>query len=297
MNYEAGKINRERIFESIVRELQAKNPLELDVYDYGKEGEERGPFKTNANDAIQRLRSRTKAPVNMLNVPVYEANPLVGVTSDVPEYDLLGDIQREATLRGVELPTDLSESTTVRLMASPGAVTRLHIDRHHLLTRVAGIVGRKLWFACLRASAEVLKAFADSGKIPSKLVAFLAEGGTTIEQPGGTIHGVLTMFPREALFDCSMHMHRHMLPDILKQTHLAVRNPDITNEGFADEFIPAMQIAISLSRMESPAEWPSVTEMNECEADFEMIKEEISRQRGGQGFQSSQGNRKRRKRR
>ncbi|KAI3571976.1 hypothetical protein IWW34DRAFT_708987 [Fusarium oxysporum f. sp. albedinis] len=203
----------------------------VDVYDSGATiHNDRKTVKMSVQEAMRRVNSDEKPPINMLNNPIPPENARNDWMASISGYGMADKVVNLAKRAGLDL-TDFRESMLLRLDGSTGAVTLLHVEKDGETTRILCAVGIKIWLISkVLAGEEELREFANTRTCSDNTFVLLIDEGYQLIQPPSTIHAVYT-YARSVQF-CFEYYDARTLARSLSQSQVDLELGDnsVANE-------------------------------------------------------------------
>ena len=174
---------------------------------------------------------------------------------------------RLAGKEGSTIPNDVSACTAFTILGKIGAFSVPHIDHHGVVTTILCEFGVKLWLTFPEMVEDELAVWgknrASSGGLADPYPLFLQQG-TLLIQPRGRVHAPYTI--ETCAMTGTMHWHSAAVHDIVEQSILERKYPEITNEDSADQFAHKLYSIIGMYRKRHGGyDWPDHERLNAFE--------------------------------
>ncbi|EEU34546.1 uncharacterized protein NECHADRAFT_88830 [Fusarium vanettenii 77-13-4] len=262
----------------------------IDVHDFGAMYSEQGhqPQQWPSQDATRRFREPEPGDcaINLLNLAGVKKNPVPECLVNIPDYHIITDVSRSGNGKRMKLgdqppksgkrskgkaegaiPIDLTASTHFQLLATRGAMHLPHVDLHHVITTAFCEDGEKLWVTWPGLHLEDLKKWLDTGVYPANGIALYLEQGSTMVQPGTTLHAPLSL--TNVLMTGTMHWHPKSMVRVMEASRFELENPHVTNEEMSGEFRDRVQAILAASEANSgPWTCLSKDELAKCKQEL-----------------------------
>ncbi|RMJ20317.1 hypothetical protein CDV36_000137 [Fusarium kuroshium] len=262
----------------------------LDVHDFGAMFSKQGhqPQQWPSQDATRRFRDPEPGDraINLLNLAGVKKNAVPECLVNIPDYHIITDVGRSGNGKRMKIgdqpakrgkrskgkadgaiPIDLTASTHFQLLATRGAMHLPHVDRHRVITTAFCEDGEKLWVTWPGLHLEDLKKWLDTGVYQANGIALYLEPGSTLVQPGTTLHAPLSL--TNVLMMGTMHWHPKSMVRVMEASRFELENPLVTNEEMSSEFRDKVQAILDASEANSgPLTRLSKDELAKCKQEL-----------------------------
>ncbi|CVL07076.1 uncharacterized protein FMAN_15249 [Fusarium mangiferae] len=248
----------------------------LDIHDFSKPLEKHKdgqPINVHMPDRypsaevvriFNERRTSDGLPVNLLNLGCQKENAVPAYFSNNRDYDPMHMRTDNGKLEQPEW-RDLDNCLVFHLLTSKGAAHLQHVDSHGVYTTALTEVTRKLWLVWLGLELEDL----ETHEVPDGGVAILIDEGDMLIQPTNILHVPITL--EDMLITGTMYWHSSHLLDILSHTKAQVKDPTLTNETIARQFLPKMksllrhwEVDLADPPKKPPYTWPPAEPLADC---------------------------------
>ncbi len=239
----------------------------VDIHDFDSKPSAAGftlPTTLAGKKVVQKLRSESKTPVNLLNLHPYKPNAQPWFVAENEDLQLITTVDADAIAGHRRELGPLEVGTQFQICGKAGAFSMPHCDRHGVITTVFCDDGEKLWLTWPHLNREETITWADGPDYCPRYRPFAVHlrTGDMLIVPPGRIHAPFSM--SNVLMSGTMHWDSRNMVEVARQSLLQVDHPSITNEETASDCLGKLEaIRKCWSHGAGPWKWGSRADLKE----------------------------------